>query len=228
VPDASLLTVREAADRLGVSPAAVRHHIASGRLSAVKRGRSWWLDERLVARMARQPRGAGRAFSPDMAWAVLLLASGDDGAAEQAAGRDRYWSRVRAWLRDHPLGANAHRLRARAREEQFDAHPSELERIRHRPDVLLTGASAGEAVGLIGSAPAVEVYAPISHRRAIVDDHALMPGAGPVRIRWVPDAVWPLLSRADDHRAPRAAVLVDLLDSDDPRARREAARVLGS
>jgi excisionase family DNA binding protein len=228
VPGASLLTVLEAADRLGVSPAAVRHHIASGRLSAVKRGRSWWLDERLVERMARQSRSSGRALSPDMAWAVLLLASGDDGAAEQAAGRDRYWSRVRAWLRDHSLGEHAPRLRARAQEEQFDAHPSELERIRDRPDVLVTGASAGDAVGLIGSVSTVDVYAPISHRRAMVDDHALMPGAGPVRVRWVPDTVWPLLSRADGHRAPRAAVLLDLLESDEPRARREAARVLGS
>jgi hypothetical protein len=42
----------------------------------------------------------------------------------------------------------------------------------------------------------------------------------------VPDALWPLLVAADGHQAPRAAVLVDLLESDDPRARREAARAL--
>jgi hypothetical protein len=163
-----------------------------------------------------------------MAWAVLLLASGDSGAAEKAAGRDRYWSRVRAWLRDHPLGENAARLRARAEEEEFDAHASELARILDRPDVLVTGASAGDAVGLLGSSSTVEVYAPVSHRRVMVDDHALMPGAGPVRVRWVLDSVWPLLSRDGSHRAPRAAVLLDLLESDEPRARREAARLLGS
>jgi hypothetical protein len=162
-----------------------------------------------------------------MAWAVLLLASGDAGAAEEAAGRDRYWSRVQAWLRDHPLRSYAARLRDRADMEEFDGHPSELKRILNRPDVLVTGVSAGDAVGLVGSASAIEVYAPAGRRRAIIDDHALMPGAGTVRVRWVPDALWPLLDRDGDRRAPRAAVLLDLLESDEPRARREAARALG-
>jgi len=226
--DASRVSVREAADRLGVGPVAVRQHIAAGHLAAVKRGGCWWLDERAVERMARQRLGGGRPLSQEMAWAVLLLASGHDGAAEKAAGRDRYRSRVRAWLRDHPLPEHAPRLRARARMEEFDGHPSELKRILDRPDVLATGVSAGNLVGLVGSSSAVEVYAPASHRRRIVDDHALLPAAGPVRVRWVPDALWPLLDRHGDRRAPRVAVLLDLLESDEPRARREAARALGS
>jgi len=161
-----------------------------------------------------------------MAWAVLLLASGDDAAAEEVVGRDRYWSRMRAWLRDHPLREYAPRLRARAEMEEFDVHPSELGRILDRPDVLATGISAGDVVGLLGPVSAVEVYAPAGHRHAIVDEHALMPGPGPIRVRWVPDEVWLLLDRDSDRRAPRAAVLLDLLESDEPRARREAARAL--
>lgn len=226
MPGASFLTVREAAERLGVSPTAVRQQIASGRLAAVKRGRSWWLDERMVQRMVRQPTGGARPLSPTMAWAVLLLASGREAAAESAAGRARYRSRMRAWLRDHPLREHASRLRARAQSEEFAAHPSELARILNRRDVLATGASAGDRVGLVGSTSAVEVYAPASHREAIIDEHALIPGPGAVRVRWVPDQIWPLLDREDD--APRAAVLLDLLESDEPRARREAARALSS
>jgi excisionase family DNA binding protein len=225
MPDASLLSVREAADRLGVGPVAVRQHIASGRLPAVKRARSWWLDERAVQRMARQRPGGGRPLSQAMAWAVLLLASGDDITAEDMAGRDRYSSRMRAWLRDHPLREYAPRLRHRAETEEFDVHPSELGRILDRPDVLATGISAGDVVGLLGQASAVEVYAPAGHRHAIVAEHALVPRAGPVRVRWVGDDVWPRLERGD-LRAPRAAILVDLLESDEPRARREAARAL--
>ncbi len=178
--------------------------------------------------MARQPPGGGRPLSPEMAWAVLLLASGHDAAAQLASGRDRYWSRVRAWLRDHPLPEHAPRLRARAEEEEFDIHPSELKRILGRPNVLATGVSVGDAVGLVDPASAVEMYAPIGRRHAIVDEHALTAGAGPVRIRWVPDGVWPLLDRDGDRRAPRAAVLLDLLEGDEPRARREAARALAS
>ena len=53
--------------------------------------------------------------------------------------------------------------------------------------------------------------------------HALEPGDGPVLMRWVPDELWPMVT---GDVAPRAAVLVDLLEHDDPRARREAERAL--
>ena len=45
-------SVQEAAQRLGVSPAAVRQHIAAGHLPAVKRGNAWWLDTQAVERAA--------------------------------------------------------------------------------------------------------------------------------------------------------------------------------
>lgn len=226
--ESSSLSVREAAERLGVSPLAVRRHIASGRLDAVKRGRDWWLDARGVERMARERRGGGRPLSPAMAWAVMLLASGEEAAAREVAGRDRYWSRARAWLREHPLVEHAERLRARAQSEQLDAHPSELMRILGRLDVIATGVSAADAIGLVGAAPIVEVYAPAGRRGAIVAEHALVPGPGAVLVRWVPDELWPHLLGERDRRAPRAAVLLDLLESDEPRARREAARGLAS
>ena len=71
------------------------------------------------------------------------------------------------------------------------------------------------------------MYAPASHHQTIVTEHALLPGAGPVRIRWVPDEVmFSLLNSHGNRRAPRAAILLDLLESDEPRARREAARAL--
>jgi hypothetical protein len=44
-------------------------------------------------------------------------------------------------------------------------------------------------------------------------------------IRWVPDAVWRVVGA---EVAPKAAVLVDLLEHDDPRARREAVRALAA
>jgi excisionase family DNA binding protein len=221
------MSVQEAADALDVSPAAVRKSIVSGALPAVKRGRSWWLDAAEVDRRRRQPRGQGRALSAEMAWAVLLLASDDEAAARRAAGRDRYASRMRAWLADHPLAENAERLRARARREDFDAHPSELSRILGRPDVRSTGLSAGWLLDLVGGDRAIELYAPASSRAALIEDHALFPGPGAVQIRWVPDDLWPLIEAHEDH-APRAAVLVDLLESDDPRARRQAARALAA
>jgi excisionase family DNA binding protein len=220
------LSVREAAQRLGISPVAVRQHIAGGRLPAVKRGRDWWLDARAVERIRRQPARSGRPLSAPLAWAVLLLASDDQAAADQVLRHPRYRSRAQAWLREQSLFEDAPRLRARAASEEFDAHPSELRRIAARPDVLRTGALAGGLVGLIGRSSAVEVYAPAGQREVIVREHALAPGSGPVRVRWVADDIWAALHPDEDHRAPRAAVLLDLLESDEPRARREAARAL--
>ncbi|WCB92445.1 hypothetical protein DSM104299_01141 [Baekduia alba] len=221
------MSVQEAADVLGVGPAAVRKSIAAGSLPAIKRGRAWWVDAGEIDRVRRQPPGHGRPLSAEMAWAVLLLASGDDASAAAAAGRQRYVSRARAWLVEHPLAEHAARLRARAQIEDFDAHPSELGRILSRSDALATGLSAGSLVGLVGGDQSIELYAPADRRLALIADHGLESRSGSVHIRWVPEALWPLLSDGDGH-APRAAVLVDLLESADPRARREAARALSA
>jgi len=221
------LSVGEAAARLGVSPAAVRLRIAGGELPAVKLGRDWRLDEREVLRLARRGDRSGRPLSSAMVWAVLLLASGESSRADRLAGAPRYRARARQWWREHPLAENAARLRERGRRELFEAHPSELARLRNRADVQLTGASAADAVGLVGEAQAVELYAPVAKRDPIIAEHALLDGAGNVTVRWVPDDVWRALDSAG-HVAPRAAVLVDLLESEDPRARREAARALAS
>jgi len=222
--DSDLISVREAAERLGLTPVAVRRQISAGSLPATKRGRDWWIDRRRVERRARQEIPKGRPLSPPLAWSVLLAASGEEQAAAELAGR--YRSRMRAWLAEHPLAECAPQLRARAEVEEFDAHPAELPRILARRDILATGASAAKQIGLVGEPDHVEIYAPKAHRPQILKEHALRPAAsGPVRVRWIGDGVWselPLRSR----EAPRAAVLVDLLESDDPRARREAARAL--
>jgi excisionase family DNA binding protein len=220
------MSVREAAAQLGVSADAVRKRIAAGRLPAQRRGREWWLDARAVDRIARERGGQGRPLSPRMAWGILLLASGDEAAAAAAVPNARSWSRLHEWLASHSLAANASRLRNRARVEDFDAHPSEVLRLVARDDVLRTGISAADDVGLVGGGSAAEVYAPASRREGLIKEHVLENGPGPVRIRWVNDDVWPLLDEDGDGRAPRVAVLLDLLDDDDPRARREAATAL--
>jgi excisionase family DNA binding protein len=221
---AALLSIDEAAERLGRSPQAVRLMAASGELDAVKRGHSWWLDARDVERRRREPPARGRPLSPEMAWSVLFLASGDPESAQRVASEAHQPSRARRWLREHPLPAHARGLRSRSRRESFDAHPGELHRIIGRRDLMPTGISAAEEVGIHGGS-AVEFYAPASARSAIVSEHALEEGAGSVLARWVPDAVWPAIVQA---RPPRAAVLVDLFENDDPRARREAGRALAA
>lgn len=220
----NLVSVREAADALGISPRAVRLKIASGSLPAVQNGRDWQLDERVVRSLGRQPDRAGRPLSPEMAWAVLLYASDDPEAGDRMLDNPRYRSRARAWLRDHRLSDHCARLRSRARSERFDAHPSELSRLLERPDIMPSGLSSPDALGLVGGASGVDAYGPESAREALINEHALQPGNGPVLLRWVADPVWVRLG--DARSAPRAVMLVDLMESEDPRVRREAARAL--
>jgi len=223
-----LLSVQDAARRLGIEPMSVRRHINAGSLSANKRGRDWLIDPASVERLARQRHGRGRALAPHMAWATLLLASdrGDD--AQAIAGNVRYRSRAAAWLAANPLAEHADRLRARATPERFDIHPAEAARLLAREDVMPTGISAARPYQLIGGGGEVEVYAPAAARTAILNKHALSPASGPALIRWIRDDLWPQIPRREDGSAPERAVLVDLLENNDPRARRVAADALGT
>lgn len=222
-----LISVASAAERLGLSAASVRNHVASGALAGRHYGRMWLVDPDSVERFDRSRPPRGRPLAPAMAWAILLAASGEADAARAAVDRDRYWRRAGAWLQSHALADQAPRLRRRALVARYRVHPSELRRIVGRPDVVKTGISAAaEAVGLVGGGDEVEVYAPEDRRSAIVDAHALEPGDGQLVIRWVPAELWPVIDADGDGVAPRAAVLLDLLESADPRARREARRAL--
>lgn len=51
-----MLTLTEAADRLGVAPSTLRRQIANGRLKARKLGRDWTVSEREVERYRRDSR----------------------------------------------------------------------------------------------------------------------------------------------------------------------------
>jgi excisionase family DNA binding protein len=59
-PQGRLLTINEAADRLGLSVAMVRRYCADGKLPAQKIGRDWAISRRDVERFAAVPRQSGR------------------------------------------------------------------------------------------------------------------------------------------------------------------------
>jgi excisionase family DNA binding protein len=58
-----VLTVTEAAARLGVTPRRVQALIQAGRLKATRFGRAWQLREATVAAFKRQPEGWPRGKS---------------------------------------------------------------------------------------------------------------------------------------------------------------------
>ena len=54
-----LLTVKEAAERLGVTPGRVRQFIVEGRLKGEKVGNVWVFTEDEIARFSEEPRRPG-------------------------------------------------------------------------------------------------------------------------------------------------------------------------
>jgi excisionase family DNA binding protein len=59
-PQGGLVTIPEAAARLGLSVAMVRRYCAAGRLPAVKVGRGWAIRRWEIERFAANPRRSGR------------------------------------------------------------------------------------------------------------------------------------------------------------------------
>jgi len=53
----SLLTVKEAAEKLGVSPPRIYQLIHGGQLKAAKFGNAWTIDPKDLAKLKRLPRG---------------------------------------------------------------------------------------------------------------------------------------------------------------------------
>jgi hypothetical protein len=186
------------------------------------------LDRGDVERGRRQPPGHGRALSAEMAWAALLLASDEPERAAVAAGRERYASRVRAWLREHPLADHPSRLRSRAQSEEFHAHPAERARILARSDILakrvrvappdLLGAILIKARSLMKRFDAESQREDRLRVLAMVDDpRALAVELRPTERRWIRDAeerlAFDAFSALDDATVRRARQALRMLSN---------------
>lgn len=55
-----LITTRQAAERLGISPRRIRQLIKSGQLSATKAGRDWLIDSDSLDSLVKVHRRVGR------------------------------------------------------------------------------------------------------------------------------------------------------------------------
>lgn len=52
----TVMTVKEVAERLGLSPATIRVQLLRGKLRGVKRGRDWWITPKEVERYRRDSK----------------------------------------------------------------------------------------------------------------------------------------------------------------------------
>lgn len=217
------ISIAEAADLLALSPTRVRAMVSQGRLPAVKVGGRWLVERSAVEqrRMGAAPRG--RWFTPRNAWALLLLASGEDAPKLDPSVR----SRLRRALALEGLVALAPRLRDRSKAISYKAHPGEIPYVLEDDALVPTGISAAGSMdlGLLASREA-DGYVAQSRLPRLIAEHALSPGGieSNVRLRAVPDDAWHELDGRSV--APAAAVALDLADEPDSRSRAAGEKLI--
>lgn len=217
------VSIREAADTLGLSPARIRAMVARGQLPAEKVADRWVVERSAVERRGRQETPRGRRFTPQNAWALLMLASGEDAPPLDPSVR----SRLKRSLALEGLRALAPRLRARANVSSYKAHPGEI------PYVLEDKALVRSGISAVGSLPLdllpgreADGYIAQSEAQGFISQHALSPAEidGNVLLRIVPDDAWSAISGR--FAAPPAAIALDLADELDPRSQAAGKELL--
>ncbi len=210
------MSVAEAAARLGMSPAAIRHLVANGDLDAERFAGRISIPSQNVQRLGLAPRPSGRPFAPSGAWAILRMLSHQDVEGLSAPRR----SQLRRHLRDDDSEGLAGRLRARAVRHGWYVHPSLHDNLVASASWLSSGRSALEQVNanLIGRVdPLVEGYLPaadLDHlAEAVAADRS--PVAANVIVRAVGE-VADVPSRIGV--AAPAVVALDLIESGEARA----------
>jgi hypothetical protein len=223
------LSVRDAAERLGVDESRVRVLLRRGDLAGRRVAGRWLVLAEDVARRASfAPMdgrlAGGRPMSPARGWALLDLLDGGDAAWLSPSAR----SQVRSLAR-RLAGAEASRWRAvlRARSDVLPvrAHPAAVDRLPGEPDVRMGGPSRAAAAGLdlvaFDSLP--ELYIRPEAWPALVTRYALEVGPGePAFLARLPRGSW--WPDSDALSAP--VVAADMLEQAEPRAVAAAVALL--
>ena len=217
------VSVRQAAERLSISPQRVRALAAEGRIPARKLGRDWAIDLAGLGPDRFGERGRGRPLSARSCWAILALLDGKQpvglSRSELLRARNRSES-----LADFTSGA----LSARAEVHRLVAHRGLTERLANDRRIVLGGVSAAAAhrarLTVLGT---FEGYVRADDLTALIDEYALArpsPGVSANVLLRVPLPNWPF--EESERIASRPAVAVDLIDAGDERSVRAGRRLL--
>lgn len=207
--------VSDAARRLSVSPLRVRQLIHGGQLDAVRVGNRWMVDRASVEQRLLIGAPAGRPWSQRVVWAAIDML---DGRRPVLSASERH--RLAGRLGGRDLEALLPKLRHRADEHRFWAHPSALPRLAEDSAVARSGVSAsGEYGADIIAVGAFEGYVAEADLEVVAARHGLRRDG-----RGMPNVVLRSVQARVPAKwggvAPAPAVVLDLLESDDPRSRR--------
>ncbi|MFD0203251.1 MULTISPECIES: helix-turn-helix domain-containing protein [Saccharothrix] len=226
------LSVGEAAQRLGVTPARVRVLLKAGGLTGRRVGSQWVVDDDSVRRRLDVVAAArGRSLSRRAAWGAAVLLDGQ--ATPWLASSER--SRLRARLGRHATeGVDVYRwwMRQRASAVRYRIAETDIAELIADRAVVGSGISAATPYDLgLSFAGEAEVYVGGSESDRLVEEYFLVESERGNLVMHVED------SGEDWHRrtarvvdgvsvVPRLVVAVDLLDSPDTRTSSAGARLL--
>jgi excisionase family DNA binding protein len=223
----SLISVNEAARRLGASPAWVRKKAGEGQLGAHRLGREWAIDEFALGHVRRGEKG--RPISPRAAWLALFAMHGSPSALEPVSRVERQRARRRAELIS-ARGLQDIDLSRRAVLCRFRGTPVQVTRLVGDQRVVRSGISAASDVrsDLLDSAREFEGYVSARDLDELMVELRLeaapMGEHGRILLR-VPKPEWPFAPGATV--APWTVVAADLSESRDPRTKAAAEALVG-
>ncbi|MFS8102232.1 helix-turn-helix domain-containing protein [Lentzea alba] len=226
------LSVREAAERLGVNQARVRALLSAGQLAGRRIGSRWVVDgDAVSARLEIAATDRGRPLSTKSAWCTAALLDGQETSWLTTSER----SRLRARLNRHPASeVHTYRwwMQSRARSIRYRIAAGDIPELLKDHRVVAGGISAAGhyALGLAFGDEA-EIYVSSSDASRLVDEFFLIESYQGNLLIHVED------SDADWHQrtaaatdgglvAPRLIVAADLMDSADTRSRSLGAQLL--
>lgn len=213
------VSVRDAAEHMGLSEQRVRALLKAGRIPGRKIGWSWVLDPEAGSAVQRPE---GRPMSAKSGWGMLALLAGDDPVWLEPHAR----SRLRRWIRDRDIVQLL--LQGESRSQIIRRHvlPADLPKLRSSSRLVLSGLSAPH-VGL-DIVPVGNILDAYGDERVVRDiERQFRPSSGSADdnlILRVPSHPWVL----DHEIAPIPVVAADLLADQDPRVSRAARELLRS
>lgn len=201
------VSVREAADALGVSDRRVRQLIEAGRIRARRVGWQWLVDG---ASLPMAPRRS-RPLSPTEAW--LLLAT-----EETPRGRPGRWRERRDRLRSDPSPASLLASWAAARGDRLLFTTREPAGVLADPAVVRSGVS--DPRSRIGAVDLAEGYVRSDDLDAVRRRHLLRPAVGR------PDVILHVVAALPADPVPPLVLAADLAEHEGPRELARAGELI--
>lgn len=216
------ITVRDAAERLGVGEPRVRQLLISGDIAGRRLGRMWMVSAESVAQLQQRNRPPGRPLGPRRAWGLLDLLAGGEAPWLPPPAR----SQLKAGLvRLAEAAPDQWRAALRGRNEvmRCQAHPAAIPRLFSQEGALPAGMAVlpGRRFDLTVSPRNIDQAYVDPARWSDISRALAIRVAGPSGrgltsnlAVFLPRIGWPLAGRDE---LPDSVLAADLLESAEPR-----------